>query len=109
MKPAKLINFNVPNEMRQRFDVVCHASGKTRTSVLIELMTHYVLNEGKRLIERQKEFGDFDRSFQESKGLRGSRNRMDADNLFTQSARQTWGEEGFELPSPIMSDGREDW
>lgn len=104
-----LINFNVPIDTRNRFDMICHAGGKTRTSVLIELMTNYVLEEGKRLIERQKEFGVFDQSFRESKGLMGFSNSSDLDYHNSRSARQTWGDDDFDLPSPILSDGQEGW
>lgn len=104
-----LINFNVPTDTRNRFDSICHASGRTRTSVLVELMTIYVLEEGKRLIERQKEFVVFDRSFRESKGLKGSSNSSDPDHHIHRSARQTWGDDDFDLPSPILSDGQEGW
>jgi hypothetical protein len=47
MELSTLTNFNVPITTRKRFDVICHASGRTRTSVLVELMTNYVLEEGK--------------------------------------------------------------
>jgi len=104
-----LINFNVPIDTRNRFDVICHASGKTRTSVLVELMTNYVLDESKRLIERQKAFGDFDRSFRNSNDLNGYRHQADADHHFARSARQTGGDDDLSLPSPMLSDGREDW
>ncbi len=60
MEAVQLTNFNVPSDTRRRFDAICNASGRTRTSVLVELMTNYVLEEGRRLIERQKELGDLD-------------------------------------------------
>jgi len=104
-----LMNFNVSSSIKERFDVICHVNGKTRTSVLVELMTNYVLDEGKRLIERQKEFGHFDRSFQDSNDLKGYRNQADADPHLTRSARQTWGEDDLGLPSPMLSDGQGEW
>ncbi len=42
MSKQMLINFNIPNEMRSRFDEVCVAGGRTRTSVLIELIQSYI-------------------------------------------------------------------
>ena len=109
METTSLTNFNVPNTTRKRFDAICHASGRTRTSVLVELMTNYVLQEGKRLVERQKELGDLDMRFQESLGLRGSADRMDLSHRPTRSARQNWGDREFDLPDPIYSDGQGDW
>jgi hypothetical protein len=109
MESSTLTNFNVPITTRKRFDVICHASGRTRTSVLVELMTNYVLEEGMRLIERQKELGELDMRFQESLGLRGSSNKMETSNRATQSPRQTLVDRDFEIVDPIYSDGRGDW
>lgn len=52
---ATLINFNVPLSIRHRFDEVCRASGRSRTSVLVELMESYVLTQGKVLADRHVE------------------------------------------------------
>lgn len=109
MEAIQLTNFNVPIDTRRRFDAICHASGRTRTSVLVELMTNYVLQEGKRLIERQKELGDLDKRFQESLSLNGSNRQLDIRHRSVHSARQTWGDNEFDLPDPIFSDGRDDW
>ncbi len=109
METTSLTNFNVPNSTRKRFDAICHASGRTRTSVLIELMTNYVLEEGKRLVARQKELGDLDVQFQESMELRGAPNRVKTIHQSTPSPRGTWGDREFDLPEAIYSDGMEDW
>ncbi len=109
METTSLTNFNVPNSTRKRFDAICHASGRTRTSVLIELMTNYVLEEGKRLVERQKELGDLDMRFQESLGLTGRRANGETCNRTVHSPQQTWGDREFDLPEAIYSDGLEDW
>ena len=109
MEAIQLTNFNVPIDTRRRFDAICHASGRTRTSVLVELMTNYVLQEGKRLVERQKELGDLDKRFQESLSLKGSNRQMDIRHRSVHSARQTWGDNEFDLPDPIFSDGHGDW
>ena len=104
-----LINFNTPIDVRKRFDAICHASGRTRTSVLVELMTDYVLQEGRRLVERQKTLSDLDMRFQESLGLRGSSSKVENSHRSIHSPRQTWGDQDFDLPDPIYSDGRGDW
>lgn len=44
-----LINFNVPNSTKHRFDKVCHLTGRTRTSVLVELMNGYILSQSSHL------------------------------------------------------------
>jgi hypothetical protein len=109
MEAIQLTNFNVPIDTRRRFDAICHASGRTRTSVLVELMTNYVLQEGKRLVERQKELGDLDKRFQESLSLKGSNRQVDIRHRSVHSARQTWVDNEFDLPDPIFSDGHGDW
>lgn len=45
MKTHILTNFNVPIFTKNRFDRVCQISGRTRTSVLIELMERYVVDQ----------------------------------------------------------------
>jgi hypothetical protein len=109
MEAIQLTNFNVPIDTRRRFDAICHASGRTRTSVLVELMTNYILEEGKQLLERQKKLGDLDIRFQESLGLRSSPNKMETSHRSIHSHRQTWGDQEYDLPDPIYSDGRDDW
>lgn len=109
MKTGTLTNFNVPIDTRNRFDAICHASGRTRTSVLVELMKEYVLEEGKRLIERQKELGELDARIQESLVLRGSSHCQVSNSRELHSYQETQGDRGFELPRPMFSDGREDW
>jgi hypothetical protein len=72
-------------------------------------MTDYVLQEGRRLVERQKTLSDLDMRFQESLGLRGSSSKVETGHRSIHSPRQTWGNEEFDLPDPIYSDGRDDW
>jgi len=109
MTDITLTNFNVPVDMKRRFDVICHASGRTRTSVLVQLMTDYVLEEGKRLMERQRQLGDLDNRFSESTGLTGSIRLLDRPHRNTLSHWQTPASDEFDLPSSFHSDGREDW
>jgi hypothetical protein len=70
-------------------------------------MTDYVLQEGRRLVERQKTLSDLDMRFQESLGLKVSKRQMETGHRSIHSPRQTWGAEEFDLPDPIYSDGRE--
>jgi hypothetical protein len=46
---TKLINFNAPDLTKLRFDKVCQLIGRTRTSVLVELMNDYILTKGNEL------------------------------------------------------------
>ena len=55
-KPATLINFNAPDPIRVRFDKVCQLSGRTRTSVLVELMNTYVTTKGNELKEENEKY-----------------------------------------------------
>lgn len=109
MSTSTLTNFNAPIDTRRRFDAICHASGRTRTSVLVQLMTDYVLEEGKRLMERQRQLGDLDKRFQESTGLTGSNHSLDRFHRNTRPHRQTRVSDEFDLPTSFHSDGREDW
>ena len=68
---ATLINFNVPHGIRHRFDEVCRASGRTRTSVLVELMESYVLTQGKVLADRHTEIRKVDQTLSEIRQLMG--------------------------------------
>ena len=47
-----LTNFNVPSSTRSKFDQICQMSGRTRTSVLVELMEDYVLTKGPAISDR---------------------------------------------------------
>lgn len=49
MKQTTLINFNSPNNIKEKFDIICHVSGRTRTSVLVEMMEGYILTQSKVL------------------------------------------------------------
>ena len=49
-----LTNFNVPSSTRSKFDQICQMTGRTRTSVLVELMEDYVLTKGPAIADRIK-------------------------------------------------------
>ena len=104
-----LMNFNLPKPMKKRFDYICQENGRTRTSVLVDMITEYLISEGKRLAEQQKLINGVDAALQKSKGLKGSSNSSDPDYHIHRSPRQTLGDYDFDLPSPILSDGQENW
>lgn len=106
---SSLVNFNAPIAVRKRFDALCMANGRTRTSVLLELMTNYVLEEGKRMEERHRQLVDFDIRFQESPGLMGSYREMYDHHHSSVSPKQPRGDKEFDLPDPIYSDGQGYW
>tara|TARA_B100000315_G_C14379760_1_gene496887 strand:+ start:249 stop:506 length:258 start_codon:yes stop_codon:yes gene_type:complete len=49
-----LLNFKVPNHLKETFDVVCHSQGHTRTSALIFLMQQYVQEQSPKIRSQQK-------------------------------------------------------
>ena len=46
-----LINFNIPNNLKRKFDSICSTIGKTRTAVIIELMDGYITRQTRLLVE----------------------------------------------------------
>ena len=109
MEATSLTNFNVPIPLRSRFDAICHASGRTRTSVLVELMTDYILHQSQLLATRNRQFQMVDE-------LLGENSVSGGDRLFpsnhTRSSRkttQTCSNKEFDLPDFLVSDGQEGW
>jgi hypothetical protein len=60
MKNHALTNFNVPIMTKDRFDRVCEISGRTRTSVLIELMERHIVDQTDFLQSRNHQFERID-------------------------------------------------
>lgn len=56
-----LVNFKAPVSLLERFDALCHLTNKTRTSVLIDLMTEYTLTQARNLEIRNLQFDRIDR------------------------------------------------
>ena len=54
MKPEKLINFRIPNDLKEAFDSVCQETKQTRTHQLINLMRDYVDLESRRLDQQNQ-------------------------------------------------------
>lgn len=106
---SSLINFNVPIVVRKRFDAVCRAYGRSRTSVLLELMQTYVLSETKRLAEREQELGSLDRYLEVSQGLKGAHQIEHPSYRNWDTSWENQGSQGLDLPTSFFSDGREDW
>ena len=54
MKPEKLINFRIPNDLKEAFDSVCQETKQTRTHQLINLMRDYVDLETRRFDQQNQ-------------------------------------------------------
>ena len=54
MPPEKLINFRIPNDLKEAFDSVCQETKQTRTHQLINLMRDYVDLETRRLDQQNQ-------------------------------------------------------
>lgn len=109
MTQTTLTNFNVPSRTRQRFDEVCHASGRTRTSVLVELMEQFILNQGPVLAERAKRFQEVDHSIRENRRMIGFR-EFHPDQSANEGSSVSRRSEFDLVPlNPMFSDGQEDW
>ena len=109
MSNTTLTNFNVPSRTRQRFDEVCHASGRTRTSVLVELMEQFILNQGQVLAERAKRFQELDHSIRKNQRLMGFR-EFHADQSANEGSNVSRRSEfDFDPPIPMFYDGQENW
>lgn len=106
---SSLVNFNAPIAVRKRFDALCMANGRTRTSVLLELMQNYVLAEAKRLAALEQELCSLDEYFQKSQVL----NKVHQHSLQKpQNCNSFWENKGShenDLPTSFFSDGLEEW
>ena len=107
--PKSLTNFNAPDTVRQRFDAICHASGRTRTSVLVELMTDYILHQSKHLATRNHQFQIVDELLGENSVSEGARSFPSDHTLARRNATQTHSDKEFDLPDFLVSDGQEGW
>ena len=109
MEAIQLTNFNVPSDTRRRFDAICHASGRTRTSVLVELMEQFILNQGPLLAERAKRLQEVDHSIRENQRIMGFREFHADQSAKEGSTISRWSESNLDLPGPMFSDGQENW
>lgn len=109
MTNTTLTNFNVPSRTRHRFDEVCHASGRTRTSILVELMEQFILKQGPALAERTMRFQQVDHSIRENRRIMSSRKFLDDQSVDEGSSVSRLSKSVLDLPDPMFSDGQEDW
>lgn len=109
MKNKTLTNFIVSNHIKSRFDEICRVSGRTRTSVLVELMEKYTLSQGKALATRNEEFLNVDQELERSRRIMGFKEFLADQAAKEEAARQNASDPSLEPPSPIISDGHDGW
>lgn len=109
METTSLTNFNVPIPLRSRFDAICHASGRTRTSVLVELMSDYILHQSQLLATRNQRFQLVDEFLGENSVSRGSGSISSNQARSYRCQSQSLSNQDFDLPEFLVSDGQEEW
>lgn len=109
MGTKTLTNFIVPDHIKSRFDEVCRASGRTRTSVLVEMMENYTLSQGRVLAARTEEIEMIDQALEKSRRMMGCKEFLAHEARKEEMARQNRSYSSFDLPSPMMSDGHAEW
>lgn len=109
MDTSYLTNFNAPIDTRNRFDAICHASGRTRTSVLVELMTDYILHQSELLATRSLKFNQVDQMLGDVKVSNGGRLFESRTSPLSRNRSQSRSNQDFELPDAFVSDGQGDW
>lgn len=109
METTSLTNFNVPIPLRSRFDAICHASGRTRTSVLVELMTDYILHQSQLLATRNQGFKLVDQTLGENSALMRDRQIWGNQSRSHRDAIQKRSNEDLAPPGFLVSYGQEGW
>lgn len=109
MDETQLTNFNVPLPTRKRFDAICRASGRTRTSVLVELMTDHILKEGRRLTDQQSELEQIDAAIGKSRSVKRFSDWAYPDARQSAPCDLNGSDRDFDLPEPLRSNGWDGW
>lgn len=109
MDTSYLTNFNAPIDTRNRFDAICQASGRTRTSVLVELMTDYILHQSQLLATRNQRFQLVDQMLGENTVSKRDRQLTGDQARSSRYPSQSRSDPDFELPEFFVSDGQEEW
>jgi hypothetical protein len=109
MDTSYLTNFKAPIDTRNRFDAICQASGRTRTSVLVELMSDYILNQSQRLATRSLRFQLIDQMLGDNRVSNGDGLLPSSPSPLSQNRNQKLSNQYFEIPDAFVSDGQEEW
>lgn len=104
-----LTNFNVPVELKARFDAVCQASSRTRTSVLVELMERYVIDQSEALAERRQRLNMLDQTIAEILDSRAMSDLGEQSSYNRHRHVDRPGESDFEPLSAFIVDDEERW
>ena len=109
MDTSYLTNFKAPIDTRNRFDAICHASGRTRTSVLVELMTDYILNQSQQLVTRNHRFQLVDRMLEDNRASNDDGSLPSSSSPLSRNRNQKRSNHDFELPDFFVSGGQGNW
>jgi hypothetical protein len=109
METTLLTNFNVPIPLRSRFDAICQASGRTRTSVLVELMTDYILRQSQQLAARNHRFQIVDQMLGDNMASNDDGSLPSSSSPLSLNRNQKRSNQDFELTDFFVSDGQGDW
>jgi hypothetical protein len=109
METTLLTNFNVPIPLRSRFDAICEAIGRTRTSVLVELMSDYIVHQSQYLAARNHQFKKVDALLGGDTVLKGDRSSSSNQTRYSRYQSQARSNQDSGLPELLVSDGQEEW
>jgi hypothetical protein len=109
MDTTYLTNFKAPIDTRNRFDAICQASGRTRTSVLVELMSDYILNQSQQLATRNHGFQIVDQMLGDNMASNNDGLLPSSPSPLSRNRNQKLSNQYFELPDVVVSDGQEEW
>lgn len=104
-----LTNFIVSKDTRKRFDGTCRFIGRTRTSVLVELMEQFVIQKAPEIAKRNSEIEKADKVIQESNRILGFPELLEENKRMRHSGIQEAENSDFEPASLFFSDGQENF
>jgi hypothetical protein len=73
------------------------------------MMEHYTLSQSKVLADRNKEFEKIDQTLEKSRRMMGFKEFLAHQTGKEEMARQNRPYSSFDPPSPMMSDGHDEW
>jgi hypothetical protein len=73
------------------------------------MMEQYILSQGRNLATRNEEFEKIDQTLEKSRRIMGFKEFLSEQSAKVDKGIQTRSKSDFDLPDPMMSDGREDW
>jgi hypothetical protein len=109
MDSTRLVNFRMPADAINRFDAICEANGRSRTSVLAELMTQYVLSEGSRQMALRGQLNELDRHLENSLAVNVDTRLRGGSALTTGFVVQNAGYDEFGMAETDYRPGYRDW